>query len=418
MGTCGHQIGEELLLDPTLDPQGFLGRTMGFLGNGASDWIEKLPAGSNVIYTHTVDIELIHAVQTYVGFVRNLVTTLDAELLVEQAVPIGHITGEEGATGSSDAVLLVRKTKQIIVIDLKLGRGKVYAYDVIQQASVDPITEEVTPAARRMNLQGAMYCLGTYHKFGLLDDFERVTFIVVQPFLNSVSEHETSLQELLELGKWIGERAAETRDNPTFVPGNKQCHFCRAKFDCHARNAEMLTQALDGFDDVESFAVAQPKPIFLPQLGQMFGKVEAIRQWCDDIESKVLAELEAGNVVIGPDNAPMKLVEGKKPHKAWSNEQTAMEIMTRAKLRDLMWVKRLISPAQAEKLAPQKPGRKIKAEGKTPIGKFHWKELSALVTQGEGAAKPALGTDPRPALLRSAQGMPEVEDAEPNSDLF
>jgi hypothetical protein len=418
-GTCGHQIGEDCLRQYLagleFDTDHFVGRKMAFFADGSSDWLDKFPAG--VAPTHTLDVDqaLADAANAYARHVIQIHKTVGGELLIEQRVSIGWITGEEGATGSSDAIIIA-PDGTIYVIDAKFGRGKVYAYDIIQQEQIDPITEEVTPPVRRINLQLGMYALGAWHEHSAFHDIKRVVAVIVQPFLNSVSQYECSVEELLDLGKWLSERAEETRSNPTFVPNNKNCFFCRARFDCHARNADVLKTALDGFDDVDSFAAAKTVPIFLPNLGQLWGKVDQIAQWCKDIETKVQAELEAGNVVIGPDGGPLKLVEGRKPHKAWSDEQAAMEMMSTFRLKELMWNKKLITPAQAEKLAPKKPGKKPETEPKTPIGKTQWKRLSALVTQGRGNPTVAAANDPRPALLNNAQDMPEVPDD--NSDLF
>lgn len=415
MGTCGHQMAAEILVGQSA-PSSYFGRVMGFPYVDNEDWADKYPEDYEFQYTHTVDQDLIDAVVTYASFVLKQKELLGAEMFVEQRVPIGHITGEKDATGSSDVVLVSGDT--ITIIDAKFGRGKVYAYDIVEPEQIDPITEEVTPPVRRMNLQLAMYALGSLEKYGLLYEFKCVKVIIVQPFLNSVSEYECSVEELLELGKWLSERAEATRKNPEFVPNGKNCFFCRARFDCHARNADVLKTALEGFDDVESFASAKTVPIFLPNLGQLWGKVEQIKQWCKDIETKVQAEIEAGNVVIGPDGGAMKLVEGRKPAKEWVDEQAAMEMMSRWRLKDLMWTKKLITPTQAEKLAPKKPGKKPVTEPKTPIGKTQWKRLSALVKQGRGNPTVAMASDPRPALINQAQDMPEVEPPADNSDLF
>lgn len=421
-GTCGHQIGEELLRawllgeKPDADAI-YTDRVMGFPPRESGlgeDWVDRFPESTQFEFTFTADAELVGAAVGYANFVWQQKELLKAELLVEQKLSIEHITGEEGATGSSDTVLLTETT--MCVIDLKMGRGKVYAYDVIEAASADPITGEVTPPKYRMNTQLAMYALGAYHEHSLMRNIQRVKAIIVQPFVSpAISEYECSIEELLELGQWLSERAEATRTNPEFVPGNKQCFFCRARFDCKARNAEMLKASVDGFDDVESFTAAPPKPLFRPTLGQVFGKIDAIRHWCDDIEAEVNRLLDAGEVVIGLDDQPLKLVEGRKPAREWTDEAQVEEMMRKWRLGDLMWNKKLISPAQAEKMAPKlhkttrnrRPVADKMTREKTPIGRTNWKRLSELATQRSGKPVPALGSDPRPALTKSASDMPE-----------
>lgn len=415
MGTCGHQLSAECLLD-NLDPQTYLGRVMGFPAGANEDWADRFPVGVQFEFAHTVDQDLIDACKSYIDFVRDLRDKLGAELHVEISVPIGHITGEEGATGSSDAILVVPSQKLVIVVDLKLGRGPVYAYDIVAPESVDPITEEVIPPVRRMNLQAAMYGLGAIEYLGPFVEVERIKAIICQPFLGRTSEYECSIEELTDLGKWIGLQARECDENPTFRPSNKACHFCRAKFDCRARNAEVLSTALEGFDDAESFAAAKPLPLFLPHLGQLYGKVDMIRAWCDDIETAVLDKLTAGEPVVGPDGQPMKLVEGRKPAKAWADEQQVAALIDKWRLDKVMYERKLLTPSKAEKLAAgTKTKKKVDIEN-MPIGPRRWQQLSALVTQGNGKPVVALSTDPRPALVQTTTDMPE--ESGDDYDLF
>ena len=414
-GTCGHQIGEELLraklAGQEIDPSTYVGRVMGFpLNSRAEDWLDKLPKGTEIEFTYEADEELVSATVGYANFIWEQKSLLGAELVVEERVPIDHITGEESASGSSDAILLTDDL--LTIVDLKMGRGKVYAYDIVESAGVDPITGDPTPPVYRMNTQLAMYALGAYHQHGLMRDIKRVKAIIVQPFVSpSISEFECSVEELLELGRWLSQKAEETRTNPQFVPGTKQCFFCRARFDCKARNAEALKAAVDGFDDVdsaESFAAAPTKPVFVPDLGQLFAKLPMIRSWCDDIETKLLDELDKGAQIIGSDDQPMKLIEGKRPHKEWCDDGEAESLMTRFRLGDQMWNKKIISPSQAEKLAPRK-AKKGQPEVETPIGPTQWKRLAALVTQRKGKPVPALGSDPRPSLSKDDEAMPEAD---------
>lgn len=413
-GTCGHQIGEELLkamlAGSPLDPAIYLGRVMGFPRDSRTeDWLDKLPKNADIEFEIEVDEDILGGAAGYANFVWEQKELLGAEMVVEQRVLIDHITGESDASGSSDAILLTDDL--LTVADLKMGRGKVYAYEIVEPAGVDPLDGTPTPPKYRMNTQLAMYALGAYREHGLFRDIKRVKAIIVQPFVSpSISEYECSIEELLELGRWLSQKAEETRSNPQFVPGTKQCFFCRARFDCKARNAEALKAAVEGFDDIdspESFAAAPTKPIFVPDLGQLFTKLPMIRSWCDDIEAKLLDELDKGATVVGADGQPMKLIEGKRPHKEWCDDGEAESLMTRFRLGDQMWNKKIISPSQAEKLAPRK-AKKGQPEVETPIGPTQWKRLAALVTQRKGKPVPALGSDPRPALSKD-DDMPEEE---------
>lgn len=423
-GTCGHQLSAECL-ESGADPQGYLGWTMVFwegtdeFGNAKSgeDWIAKFengfPHGGREVARVVVDEPLVEACVKYVNFVRQLVRDTGGHLIVEQQVPIGHITGETDARGTSDVVILTGDT--LITVDAKFGRGRVNAYDVIEDATYDPITEEAIPPKLRMNLQLALYLLGAYEKHGLMVDFTKCKAIIVQPFLNHVSEYGCAIEELFDLGDWLKARAEDTRKRPEFKPTGDNCFFCKAKFDCHARSVAVLSTCLDGFEDVET---ARPKPVSLPKLGSLYDKLQMIRDWCDDIEQKTMEELLAGRPVMRADGMKFKIVEGKKGHKAWTEPETVERMLKDMRLKDeLIYKKTLITPAVAEKLAEKKGKRPDPNKPKKPIGKIHWSRLEELITQPDGKPTIALQTDPRPVYVIKADGFGDVTPTD-NSDLF
>jgi hypothetical protein len=403
-GTCGHHMSAECLAKGT-EPEPYLGRTLAFLADRREVWIEDVPAGAEVIATEVVTEEMIAACNSYIGFVRGMRDNLGAEMLVEQAVPIGQITGEADATGSSDCILM---TDELAVgIDLKLGRGRVTAYDVVEPESIDIITGEAVPPKLRMNLQCAMYLLGIVHEHGLYRDFKRVRAVIVQPYLNAVSEYECDIEELLELGRWLSDRAAETRKNPTFVPNGENCHFCKAKFDCHARNREVLETALDGFDDVAS---ARPKPITIPKLGDLYDKISMIREWCDDIEKRVTEELSQGRKVVRSDGKKFVFKVGRKPAKEWDKPAEVEALLKSWRYKDdLIYSRKLITPTQIEKISETAKGRRKPDEPKKPIGKIYWNRLQEHIVQGDPKPVVALETDPRPAYVPKELDMPVVQ---------
>lgn len=407
-GTCGHQIAAECLESGT-DADAYLGRVMDFWtdsnGRTGEGWAGTAPAGARVLHTHTVDQSLIDMVQSYVNFVRNLRDSLGAHMIVEQKVGIGHVTGEAGATGTADCILLTQD--EIVCIDLKLGRGKVTAYDVLEAATYDPITEDEIPPKLRMNLQAALYIAGAVEGYWMFGDFKRCRAIIVQPALGSVSEYGSSLEELDELLNWLRQRANATRSDPEFVPSSDNCFFCRARHDCHVRNKAVLETALDGFEDI---GTAQPKAIPIPKLGLMYEKLDVIRRWCDDIEEKVLAELLAGKRVVRSDGLKYVLKEGRKKNKEWTDVKTVEQMLQSWRLTDeQMFVTKLITPAQAEAIAESKKGWRDKGVPAKPIGKQHWNQLQEYIKQEEGKPVIALETDPRPKFVFKDDGFDDVQ---------
>ena len=414
LGTCAHQLSAECLAENS-DPQDYLGDKMVFWkkqdGKTGEDWAALTfePAVAEVIVTQ----EMIDACATYINFVREQVELSGATLYVEQRVPIGHITGEyddgKPAGGTSDVVMTAGRT--LTTVDAKFGRQKVMAYDVIAPAGTDIISGEATPEVVQINLQLAFYLLGSLEKYP--GDYETVKAIIVQPFLNHVSEYSCTVAELLKVGQWLKERAEVTRTAPVFAPSQDNCHFCKARMTCKARESIVLSTTLVGFDDID---LAQPAPVRVNQLGSLYEKVGMIQGWCKDVLVRVFDELSAGNPVMRNDGLQYKLVVGKKGNRAFDDEAEAEKLLKSFRLKfDDMYTSTLISPAAAEKLAKVKKG----AKEPPAISAKQWLKLSEQITQSEGSPTVALETDPRPAIARAALGFDDVtEDAVDCADLF
>lgn len=118
VGTCCHQIQEEMLLNPDRDLMSYLGRVMVFWihpesEDSGEDWMDVIapngePNDPCLEFLEQVEVtdEMLDAVATALQFITELVDMTGGQLLVEQRVPIGHFTGEDGATGSADVIIL------------------------------------------------------------------------------------------------------------------------------------------------------------------------------------------------------------------------------------------------------------------------------------------------------------------------
>ena len=379
------------------------------------DWdytFARNPDG-NVMFLHEVIVtqEMIDACAVYINFVREQVKLSGARLYVEQRVPIGHITGEEGAGGTSDVVMAAPTV--LTTVDLKLGRGKVTAYEVLTPAGTDIVTGEPTAELVRINLQLALYLLGAMQKYP--GDYTHVKAIIVQPYLQHVSEYSCTVQELLTVGEWLKERAEATRSNPVFAPDQDNCHFCKAAGKCEAQTREVLTTALLGFEDVDT---AQPVPIGGNKLGSLYAAVPMIQAWCKQVAAHTLSELHAGNPVMRNDGLQYKLVVGKKGNRQFADDDAAEAVMKALRLKsDQMYTRSLISPSAAEKLSlPTKQGKTVIAP--PVLSERQWAKLEAHITQSPGSPTIALETDPRPAIASSVADFDDVVQADDCSDLF
>ena len=332
--------------------------------------IEFMDGDETVVWKITQ--EMADHVDDYVKLVREKAE--GKTLLVERKVPIGHITGEEGATGTSDAIILDTANKTIEVIDLKYGMGvRVFAEG---------------------NEQAQMYALGALEEYGIVGDFEHIVMTIHQPRLNHVAEHWLTVEELQAFAVRAEDaamRAEEAQwsvpfDTNTYLnPGEKQCKFCSAKATCPALRAE-VTEIVGGsaaatIDDFKEFA---PEPVDMQvsdnYLPIAMAKVELVEQWCKAVRAEVERRLFAGQQVDG-----FKLVEGKRGARKWSSEADAEALFKSFRLRqDEMYDFSLISPTKAEKLFKENPKR--------------WAKVKDLITQNSGKPSVAPANDKRQAI--------------------
>lgn len=416
-GTACHQIAEELLIDPDLDPQGYVGRWVDFYADHSHSWRDDEVRD---LRTTSVQVpqEMIDAVVTAVNFVRQMHTLRGGELEAEQPVPIGHITGEPGASGTSDVV--IRGDKWLVVADFKFGRKKVTAYDVIEQAGIDIVTGNPTPERVRGNLQLSLYALGAIEKHKLAHgEPSTITLVVIQPFLNHVSEYTCSIKELRDLEQWLRQQADETRTHPQFRPSESACHFCKAAGRCKAQTKFVAELALQGFESLEE---ARPAPVKTLHLGDHYALVPLVQQWCKAVEQRVNEALHAGIPVPRSDGLSYKLVAGKKGSRDWADLDALLPVMNKMRLKqEELYEMKLKSPAQLEKLTKSPKVKKGEEPIPPRLGPTQWNRLVKHIVQPDGNPVVALSNDPRPALAAKADGFDDVPPAEednPNADLF
>lgn len=394
MGTAEHLVSS-VALEDGLEVSQFLGKSVVFYttADKPDHEVETLgvpPEGSTVVETLTLDEASIERIGTYVSYVREQVTLTGGELVVEQKLPIDHITGEDKATGTGDAIIAAGDT--LFVIDAKFGSGR-----------IDAVVDGVP------NSQLAIYASGAMRQFGWMGDFKNVRLVIVQPKLNHVSEHSMTVEELEAFIAGVKVAADRTRDDDApFNPTADNCHFCSAKLTCKAREDAALSEVFGDFDDLTN---ARTKPVRDTELGDLYAKLDFIKAWVSDVEARTLAALDNGKPVLRADGLSYKLVEGRKGIRQWRDEQEVIELMESMHLPDsVIYTKKIISPTVAEKLSGGRKPKNMEAAEKLPIGPTRWKRLAELIVQPEGKPEIALETDPRPAkhTLDDFQAMPVV----------
>lgn len=369
-GTCCHTVSEWILTEWNADRSRSLRPATAYKGRRID-----LRPGKTMEFTD----EMAEVVDTYVN---NIAARIDAyeqtgalsvDMHVEVRVPIDHITGEEGATGTADCVLVATFLDRVVVDvnDLKGGRG--------------------VEVEAEGNKQLLMYADGACRALDL-SEADEVVLVIHQPRLSpDPREHTLTLAEAASAVAEIqtaAQRAVLFIDSTTpptasdLVPSEKGCQWCKAKAKCPAKQA--MIEEITGVDFEDLTQTALPAPGAVAPLSHQMAKVDMLEAWCKAVRSATEIELLAGREVPG-----YKLVQGRKGARAWGDPEEAEKTLKTMRLKDdVMYDWKLISPTTAEKLF--KAGT---------IGPRQWPKVQALITQSEGSPSVAKESDLRPAVV-------------------
>lgn len=367
-GTAAHFLAAECLRN-NCDPVNYLKRVIEVIHDEAGTfdgavWGGGRPEADGYVVRGAYEVEgdLIAHVRTYVNNIRQYAD--GGTLLVEQALPIGHLTGEEGASGTGDAVVLLDDELQLH--DLKYGhRG------------VSPVE----------NRQLMLYALGALKAAEALgNEFAHVRLVIHQPRVDGTPrEWDCTVGELEVFAGSLRERAFHAMqcfdEKPEALvhhlrPSETACEWCKAKANC-PKLADFVQQAIAA--EFETIADNPPQvpvePDLLPVKMQACNLIEA---WIKAVRAKVEGSLLAGTPVPG-----YKLVQGKRGNRQWRAPDEAEGLLKSFRLKqEEMYDFKLISPTTAEKVLKDSPKR--------------WAKARALIVQKEGGPSVAPADDPRP----------------------
>lgn len=295
-GTAAHELAERCLRQE----------------QNAIDHYEK------VIDGFEVDMEMVEAVQLYLDYVRDL----PGIRFIEQRVDFSPWVPE--GFGTADTIVI--RDGVATVVDLKYGKG----------VRID--AEE--------NPQAMLYGLGALNDFGFLHDIDTLKLVIIQPRLDHVSEWEISRDDLDRWAVYDVQPAAEMAlsDEPAFVPGPKQCQFCRARVTCRALaeiNIETAVKDFEGLDDIGE--TVKPFHLSDDEIAAILPKLDILTNWAKAIEAWALGRLETGNDIPG-----YKLVEGRSIRK-WEDEEAAGKALARKLGAKVAFIRKLITITEAEK---------------------------------------------------------------------
>jgi len=274
---------------------------------------------------------------------------IPGDRFVETKVDISDLTPIPNQSGTAD--LFICDPGILDLIDWKYGRG------------VQVFAEK--------NTQELLYAWGVFQKWDWKYHFERIRLHIAQPRFNHYDVWEISREELIEWAAWAKERAhAAWRRNADRSPSPKACQWCKVRINCAALEAVRQAMTDDIFDDAidDPSLLAKPvtetdmktivalgspaprelpQPVTLPtqQLARILSYRKLMEAWFSDIGEELTARALAGEEVDG-----WKVVEGRTKRRWRDDEVAADKLGSLGISDDLLWQRRAISPAQAERL--------------------------------------------------------------------
>lgn len=371
-GTVAHWIFSLLLTGQGAKVPGF-GKKFYVLNK------EVTPADDNGDYTApviTFTQEMFDHVSQYVVDVQNETAN---QQFIEQKFDMSGLLGYDDAVGTPDCVQLF--DDRIVIHDLKYGMRRVDAEG---------------------NLQLACYAWAVYEAFQeefLLEE-PRFTLAIHQPRLNVVDIVDYSLEEMMALWNTISIAAYNTEHAPTTKAG-PHCHkhYCKAQAVCPAFQAHVLEDMpAEITEDIHKLEASSVGGNNAAMLSTKLSKVEAIRAWCDAIESEAYTlAVERGESIPG-----FKVVEGRQGNRKWCSEEEVTEVLKSMRIKhEVMYDYKLASPTSLEK--------QFKAGA---IGPRQWPKLKDMIVRSEGSLKLVVESDKRPTVqvMPILEDMPDFED--------
>lgn len=298
----------------------------------------------------------------------------------EVALDIGAITGEKGAQGTADFVMLC--DDHLYIFDYKYGKG--------------------VQVEAESNTQLAIYALAAMDMLSLFADIATVTMVIVQPRLGHVVSWTPTLSQLNAFRVRVGQRGARvlellSKEKAELVehmnPSESVCQFCPARHACPGitrANQEAVESMLP--DLSESDKAVMERVLCVPDtpanLAKAYEVVPALELWIKGVRESMLARLSKGEDIPG-----YKLVAGRPGNRKWKDEAAADAMLKSMRLKDAeRYTYKLISPTAAEKLV--KDGR---------LSERQWKRLDEQITRPDGKPTVAESSDSRPAISVSVE---------------
>lgn len=342
-GTCAHWVLEQCLTH----------------NRGAVDYINSTHAG------HTVTEEMAAAVQLALDVVRDMVEPNDV-LFIEERFDLALLNPPARLAGTADVVIYKPAAGRLLVLDYKHGQG--------------------LAVEAQGNMQMRTYALGAIVALGDVHPVREVEAIILQPRAFHPSGFVRSeCLEPFELFEWSADLfAAQARTLEPDAPlaAGDHCRFCQAAGTCPALASRALAVMEQDFDVLDQpKAPTAPEALTPHQIGRVLEMADAVEKWLGAVRSHATGMLERGEPLPG-----WKLVD-KRATRKWSAEDAATAQLTAAVGDKAFAPRKIITPAQAEKL----------------VGKAAYREhFEALVSKESSGTTLAPAHDKRHAVTPGA----------------
>jgi hypothetical protein len=332
--------------------------------------------------SYTIDADRAKRVKVAVDHVRDL----GGEVTTERRVDPSRLVGRDDLGGTVDVTVIVGDTAH--VIDYKDG---------------------ITPVEAVENEQLIAYALGHLAGYNLPinGDYpvKHMVLTIIQPKLAlkglpPITSWELSVESLLSrIGDIVVKASATDAPDAPLVPGEKQCRFCKAKGGCAAVNTHVMDAVgmFKSIDIVQQAAVTEPTEMSNDKLREVIEAAPLLRQLLEASEAEALRRMQMGQTIPG-----LKVVNGRGS-RAWAHTEDEMVV----KLKKIgipagaLYVTKLISPAQAEKLTWEKrDGTKVQVSDKMKL-----QMERELIVKLAGKPTVASESDPRPAVVTDASNL-------------
>lgn len=330
----------------------------------------------------TVDQDRASRVKVAIDHIHDL----GGVVTTERPVDPSRLVGRDDLGGTVDVTVTTGDT--VHIIDYKDG---------------------ITPVEAVENDQLIAYALGHLAEYNLPINgdypIKHMVLTIVQPKLAlkglpPITSWELSVESLLSRigGLVIKAKATDDPDAP-LVPGEKQCRFCKAKGGCSAVNTHVMDAVgmFKSIDIVQQAAVTEPTEMSNDKLREVIEAAPLLRQLLEASEAEALRRMQMGQTIPG-----LKVVNGRGS-RTWAHPED--EMATRLKKIGIpagaLYVTKLISPAQAEKLTWEKrDGTKMQVTDKMKL-----QMERELIVKLAGKPTVASESDPRPAVVMDASAM-------------